>query len=528
MTARRHVVVLIVACLVSVGAMVGLMGAALLSVDRTNRRVAAISERLAELGEISAQIGAYGQQSAEILLFAASEARDLSAARIAIERSLARLTQATRAEILSLDGMAEVTSELPEIEESRRIVELYHAIDASMNNVLSSRRADPSADSLGAFERAVSFRVANELQPLLTHAAEGERDEIAAQLQKSDASRAVFVTSAAALAVLSLLILGGLALALRRSIVSPIEALTGHAAALAAGRPVPPGALPLRGDFAALSASLAAVERALAEQRERFAEAGERLGSEVETRTAQLRSANEQLREIDRRRGQFLADVSHELRTPLTILRGEADVALRGAADPVLQRQSLERIQGQAAELGHLLEDLIEFARSTAEDQPFVMVDTQLDEVVAAAAQEGRMLAEAREVVVTLDLQDQARHIEADFRRLKQALIIGLDNAIKHSPPGSTVTVATASDAQTVRISILDEGGGIDEADLPRVFERFFRGRDQHDSLATGLGIGLAIAKDIVERHGGTIGLDNRNSGGAALTIVLPAGEPAA
>jgi signal transduction histidine kinase len=217
--------------------------------------------------------------------------------------------------------------------------------------------------------------------------------------------------------------------------------------------------------------------------------------------------------------------VSHELRTPLTILRGEADVALRGASDAAMLRASLERIRGQTSELGQLLEDLIEFARSTAEDQPFVMADTSLDEVVAAAAQEARMLAAPREVTVALAPGDGRRHIDADFRRLKQALIIGFDNAIKHSPPGTTVTVGIANEDRNVRISIADEGPGVDEADLPRVFERFFRGKDQEDGLSSGLGIGLAIAKDIVERHGGTIGLGNRPEGGAILSITLPAGE---
>lgn len=525
MTARRHVLVLIVACLALVGVMVWLVGTVLVTSDRMAWRVAAISDRLGVLGELRAQIGNYGEQAAEILLYGRDKAGDLSAVRIEIERNLARLTQATRAEIATLEGMTEVTGELSEIEDARRVVELYHAIDASMNNALSLRRSDSTADWLGAFQRSVSFRLANELQPLLAQAASGERDEVSAEVDKVAGARTVFIGVAAGLAAFGLAAILVLGLALRRSIGEPLRILASRAAALATGESHPTPVDPLRGEFADLSTSLTQVGEALIQQRRQFAEAGERLAREGEARTAQLRAANDQLREIDHRRGQFLADVSHELRTPLTILRGEADVALRGAADPVLQRQSLERIQGQAAELGHLLEDLIEFARSTAEDQPLALADTQLDEIVAAAVQEGRMLAEAREVTLNLDLQDQGRHVDADFRRLKQAMIIGLDNAIKHSPPGTTVTVTTTFENGAVGISILDQGEGIDEADLPRVFERFFRGRDQTDSLSSGLGIGLAIAKEIVERHGGTIALGNRPTGGAALTIWVPAGE---
>ena len=135
------------------------------------------------------------------------------------------------------------------------------------------------------------------------------------------------------------------------------------------------------------------------------------------------------------------------------------------------------------------------------------------------------MLAAPREVAIAVDLADSGRHIDADFRRLKQALIIGLDNAIKHSPPGTTVTIVTSIEGEHASIAIADQGPGIDEADLPRVFERFFRGRDKADSFASGLGIGLAIAKDIVERHGGSISLGNRPEGGAALVILLPVGK---
>ncbi|HVY51908.1 MAG TPA: HAMP domain-containing sensor histidine kinase [Devosia sp.] len=524
MTVRRRVVVLTVACLVLVGLTVGVMVVGLWMSDHMARRVAGIYGRLDVVSQLSAKASSYSEQAAKVALPDGSRSDDLDAARIEIERLLARLTQATRAEIATLSGMEEVQSELPELENARRVVELYHSIDAAMNNVLSLQRSGQGDAARGVYERAVAFPLANELLPLLDHAAKDERDEIAAEIAGIGTAEGQLLIGAGAIGLLGLLSIVTLSIVLWRSISGPVRALDARTRALVEGK-ADMSTPSVTGEFAPLSESLAALATALAEQRQTFAEAGERLTSEVDARTAQLRTANEQLREIDRRRGQFLADVSHELRTPLTILRGEADVALRGTGDVATLRQSLERIQGQALELGQLLEDLIEFARSTAEDQPFVMADTSLDEVVAAAAQEATMLASPREVAVVVATGDGGRHIDADFRRLKQALLVGLDNAIKHSPPGTTVTVATAGDERSVRISIADEGPGVDEADLPHVFERFFRGRDQQDGLSSGLGIGLAIAKDIVERHGGTIGLSNRLEGGAVLSIELPAGE---
>ena len=524
MTVRRRVVVLTVTCVVFVSLMIGLMFAGLWVADHMARRVAGIHGRLDVLSDLSAKASRYGEAAAEATLPGQGATDGLDTARIDMELLLPRLTQATRAEIATLSGMDEVQSELPELEGARRIIELYHSIDAAMNNVLSLRRAGQTDAAISALQRDVSFRLANELLPLLEAAATDERGEIDTEIKRVGALEWSLILGAAAAGALGFAAMIALGLGLWRAVTTPIGVLNERAKALAAGDMELQPVAPLKGEFAPLAESLTALGAAVAEQRRHFAEAGEKLTSDVDARTAQLRTANDQLREIDRRRGQFLTDVSHELRTPLTILRGEADVALRGKDDPQLQRQSLERIQGQAAELGQLLEDLIEFARTTEEDQPYVLADTQFDEIVAAAAQEARMLATPREVTIAMQLAGRGRHVDADFRRLKQALIIGLDNAIKHSPPGTTVTVSTAIEDSHARIGIDDEGSGIDESDLPRVFERFFRGRDEADTLASGLGIGLAIAKDIVERHGGSIGLANRPAGGAALSILLPLG----
>lgn len=523
MTVRRRVVILSATCVVFVGLMIGIMVAALFASDHAARRVAGINDRLDVLSQLQAKSGVYGAQAAETMLLGAAT-DDFKTTRIDMELLLPRLTQATRAEIATLTDMEEVQGELPEIEGARRIVELYHSIDALMNNSLSLLRVGPKEVAVAAYQRSVSFRLTNELLPLLQDAANGERAEIDREIGRvGDTERMLFIGAAVA-GVLGLAAIIWMGFGLWRGVVAPVGALDELASALVAGNFDAP-APALKGEFAPLAKNLAALGASIAALRRDFGEAGERLATEADTRAAQLRDANEQLREIDRRRGQFLADVSHELRTPLTILRGEADVALRGKDDPQLQRQSLERIQGQAAELSHLLEDLLEFARSAAEDQPYVMADTPLDEVVAAAAQEAQMLAAPREVTVRLQSGEQGRHLDADFRRLKQALIIGLDNAIKHSPPGTNVTIATTVEGAQAKVSILDEGAGVDEADLPRVFERFYRGRDEEDTLVSGLGIGLAIAKDIVERHGGSIGLANRPDGGAALSILLPLGE---
>ena len=313
----------------------------------------------------------------------------------------------------------------------------------------------------------MSFRLANETTPLLDAAIASERGLIAGTLAEAERLHLVLLIAGAVIAVLAfvgLLVLG-------------------------------------RG-----------VRLAADEDRRK----------EGESSTQQLRDANERLRGIDSLRAQFLADVSHQLRTPLTILRGEADVALRGSPDSDALKETLERIQGQARELGDLLEELLAFARYEGESQDLELKDGRLDDIVSAAVQEARILAEPREVAIDTAFADDGCHLDADFRRLKQALVIGLDNAIKHSAPGETIRVVTARETDAVSVSILDNGPGIAPDEEARVFDRFFRGRSEDEMQLSGLGIGLSIAKDIVERHGGGVSLGNRPEGGAVLTARLP------
>lgn len=526
MNVRRRILALQIAGLASLVIAVALGAAALWIGDHATRRVAAVGDRLSVLNQLDGETGHYAQYIVEVLAMGRNKAGDLTAARIMIERLLAQLTQTTRAEISTLAGMAEIERQLPKLEGARRIIEVYHAIDASVNRMLANQRAGQPASAAEIYRVEISFRIANELRPLIESAASDEREEIAAQLENLEVAKAWVAGLAVGSGIVALLVLSVLALRLRRSVVEPLGGLTSRARILAAGGKDEPYAVPAGSEFGALAGSLDRVAEAMAEQRERFAAAGEKLGAQVDERTAELRAANARLREIDRKRGQFLADVSHELRTPLTILRGEADVGLRGRDDPALLRQALERIQGEAVELGKMLEDLINYARTEAEDQPYVITDTRLDDVIITAAQEGETLAAPREVSVLVKLDDKGRHVSADFRRLRQGLLIGLDNAIKHSPPGGEVEINTAIEGDAIVIRIADQGPGIAQADLPHVFERFFRGRGNGEPTGGGVGIGLAIAKDIVDRHSGNIALDNRPGGGAVLTIRLPL-EPA-
>ena len=509
--------------LVSLLSIMLLAGIALLSLQFSGQfvqRIDGVQRRLEVLAELDRLTHDYGQRAAASLA-GNSDAQDaLGTARIEIERAFARLAVVTRNEISRLPNVSDVERELPELESARRMTELFRSIDAAMARALLHRREGRGPEARAVFERDVEFRLDNELQTLLADALAGEHEEVGEELLEAESLQSRLLTGAmtvAAAGVLLLLLLGWL---LWRGIVVPLRALALSQQALAAGESG--HRLPAEGDgeLGTVARSFNRMAKAVEDQRRQLGEAQERLTAEAESRTHDLEEANSRLRSIDARRVQFLADVSHQLRTPLTILRGEADVALR-SADPEAQRNALERIQAQAIEFGDLLDDLMLFARSDAEGQEHEPTPMRVADLVAGAAKEGESLAETREIVISLDLRDRGARILADGRLLKQALLVGIDNAVKHSPPGSTIEVGTELGESHVIIHIRDEGEGVDEADQPRVFERFFRGAEG-SRQSPGLGIGLAIAKEIVERHGGEIALRNRSEGGADLAITLP------
>jgi len=511
MSVRWRIIALEIASLVFIAVMIALIAGALRLTDHFAGRIDGVHNRFEALADLDGRANNYGEQVASTLLLGREKMADLQTARLDMEKVFARINQATRDEINTLGGLSEVQAELPEIEENRRMLELYHAIDVNATRALALQRDGRQVEGIQLFNRDVAFRLANELQPQIDRALTSERGEVAEQLDAIHEWQARLLAAGVAIAVVALACLLTLGYLLRRSINRPLAEIADAAHKLAAGDYTVRVSSVGKGDFAGFANAI-----------NETAAASEKTAADLALRTRELQAASEQLRIIDSRRTQFLADVSHELRTPLTVLRGEADVALRGPADAGELRQAIERIQGQAKDLGRLLEDLMAFARADAENQPYVMAQGSVDEVVAQAADEAEILAEPREARIVLSLDDGGSQVEADFRRIRQALMIGLDNAVKHSPPGGSIGVETRHLGDHIAIRITDEGPGVSAEDQPHVFERFYRGRGEADLENEGLGIGLAIAKDIVERHRGTIALGNAPQGGALLEIVLP------
>ncbi len=219
-----------------------------------------------------------------------------------------------------------------------------------------------------------------------------------------------------------------------------------------------------------------------------------------------------------RRQREFAADASHELRTPLTVIRASVEHLKRNRDKPVAEvGAALEDIDAEASQLTNLVEDLLLLARS---DSGVIELARQPVDLGDVAADAGTLMvtpAAAHHVSVVVD--PEPAMVVGDSKRLRQVVTILLDNAIRHSPSGGTVTARVRAEGGRASLVVEDEGPGIRPEDLPRVFDRFYRAPG---APSGGTGLGLAIAGWIVTHHGGRIGVSNRLEGGARFTVEMP------
>jgi two-component system OmpR family sensor kinase len=522
MMVRRRIVLFAAASLGFMALIIVAMTLVLQSADHFAGRVTGLLERLAALAALDTNANRYAAQVADTLLRDVKQTDALAAQRVSVQRALAELMQVTRAEISTV-GANQIQNELTELANSGRLNDLFNAIDAAAKQSIALQAEGRTKEAIDLYTRQVAFRLTNELQPLIDHELGDERGEMTTESANISQVQLNVRLVSALLASLSLLCLVVLGAYLYRSITLPLDQLRQAIAAVGLGKFDQRVDAAGGGEFSALSAAFNDMATTLAQQHGTVTADRKRLDDEAEARTQELSDARARLRSVESRQAQILGEVSHELRTPLTVIRGEADVALRGKHSAEDQHQALVRIQGQATAMGRLLEDLINFARSDAQGHQHVAERISVEEVAAAAVQDCKFLAEVREINIELTPCNQPCWVSGDFGRLKQALVIGLDNAVKHSPPGATIGLRTESEGGQVRISITDEGPGIAVEDLPHVFERFFRSRKGGEPLNSGLGIGLSIAKDIGDQHAGSVSLENRPNGGARFQIILPA-----
>jgi signal transduction histidine kinase len=220
----------------------------------------------------------------------------------------------------------------------------------------------------------------------------------------------------------------------------------------------------------------------------------------------------------------FVADASHELRTPLTLIRANAEYARRRPERPVSDAlPSIDGIIREVDRMAALVDDLLTLARLDAGRLELSLKTENLASIAEAAMESMRPLADERGVQLTVEKGDDAS-AQVDGSRMEQVVRILLDNSIRHTPQGGEVTARVFRSGGASLVEVRDTGAGIDSRALPQVFERFSR-QDDARGRAGGAGLGLSIARGLVEQHGGTIEISSKLGEGTVVTVRLPAGQ---
>jgi two-component system phosphate regulon sensor histidine kinase PhoR len=228
------------------------------------------------------------------------------------------------------------------------------------------------------------------------------------------------------------------------------------------------------------------------------------------------------LRRADQIRRDFVANVSHELRTPLTAIRGYVEALSEGDTDADESRRFLEIIARHTQRMERLVKDLLRLARLDAGQETLELSACDTRSLAQAVAADLAPGADARGQRIEIAIAPGAETVRADPGKLHDALRNLVANAITYSPEHATIRIDATREGARHAIAVSDEGPGIPDEDLSRVFERFYRVDKSRARDPGGTGLGLAIVKHLVELHGGTARVENRPEGGARFVLSLP------
>jgi signal transduction histidine kinase len=240
--------------------------------------------------------------------------------------------------------------------------------------------------------------------------------------------------------------------------------------------------------------------------------------------------------EADRDRlREFVADVSHELRTPVAALRMYTELQRDGQVDEATRAEFLERSAEQIRRLEWMSTNLLDLSRIDAGIFPLDVREGDLRDPIRVVVEAQSEVAEQREISLASEVPAMPVELRFDRERIVQLLTNLVGNALKFTPPGGDVRISLTEDADAATIEVRDTGLGIPAEELPRIFERFYRGTNTGDARASGSGLGLAIVRSIVDMHGGAIDVASVTGEGTVFRIRLPRsgvsigeGEPAA
>ena len=455
---------------------------------------------------------------------------DSPTAEVGVELSKQRLDEAIEA--LRNNAVKETDAEtLPKPAELERVARITAFLEASeyrfdeLERLRQQGHREQAVQALGKYSEE---EIDGKFQPLVDTAIGSEREH--ARLAKEELE--ALVGRLRWIAILAS-VLGGLfsiisVTVLVRGVKKPIETLLQGTDEIATGNLAHRIALDTRDEFGYLAVHLNQMAEKLEIQQRKLREGRAVLERKVAERTHELHQLNAELQRMDEARREFLTDVSHELRTPITVIRGEAEVTLRGSDRDIGEyKEVLRRIVEMSMQLGKYVADLLFLARADTPKNARLQYEWEqvdLAGLVSSAVEDIRMMAQERSIQVTftLDAPSTPLWVRGDQQRLRQVLLILGDNACHYSNPDSLIEIHLQADGKDAGFTISDQGMGIPAADLELIFDRYYRSKNARHSRDDGTGLGLHMARSILKTHGGRISAASSEGAGTTFTVTLP------
>jgi signal transduction histidine kinase len=489
---------------------------ALHAAEAAMERTLAAQHRLDLLAELSGRLADYGLAAVDTVNSSALGPERLGAQRAEVHRAL------TQVEMAIMQGATEANAPGPTDLANRgrllaRLQAAVNRLDADIEHAV----AQPDASLRGDAIRGALNAFAAMTGPSLSFLVDAERRGI----ERASADARTLATRLRAGAALAAAIALAAVLFMQRTMTRPLFARLSaiQEAALAIARGELGTRLPtqardelglLGAHFNRMAARLARREREVARERAALEET-------IAQRTDDLVRVNEKLATIDQARRRFFADVSHELRTPLTVILGECDISLRMLSSDEDYRNVLTTIRKRAQRLHRRVEDLLRVARSESGQIELDLRPVSVSSVLAEAVEAMSAEARRRDIALTLEPGPADLEVLADRDWLRQIVEGLIDNALRHAVGASRVLLSLEQRGHEAEIAVSDDGAGFPAAG-EELFERFARASERKD--ASGFGIGLALARWVVERHNGEIRLQRSPDGnpGARVVIRIP------
>ena len=466
----------------------------------------------------------YFKQQMDLLIQAQpSAAADVEAAKHQLYQTMEELRVAVVKPSGNDINYPEFEAKPLELERVARLIAFLDASEYRYKEVQRLKRLGQEAKAIALLSKFSEEDIDAKFQPMIDSAIRTERENARKAREKLEGliwqSRWIGILASFAAAVFSL----SSGFLLLRGVRKPIHALMHGTDEIASGNMAYRISLDTHDEFAYLANHFNEMAAQLEVQQEKLRESRSVLESRVAERTFELHRLNGELKRMDGARREFLADISHELRTPITIIRGEAEVTLRGVDRELAEyKDALQRIVELSRQLGKYVNDLLFLARSETASLQFEWDKLELTELLQGAVEDFQVMSQEAALSVSLIAPKEPVWIFGDKQRIRQVILILGDNACRYSKPGGQIKVALWVEGNLASFSIQDQGIGIPAQDLDRIFDRRFRSKNALGSREEGSGLGLPMAKSILSAHEGVINVSSVENIGSTFTVSLP------